>query len=443
MNANFKNYWIINGDANCRNEIWDNQNDFNSDEKSENIVEWSNINNYNIINNGLPTHQNYTTKKENAIDITMVSNDTNKLITQWYISQDSRSNEYKIDNKFLSDHYFLVTWINFEAYKFINKKYTSFNFESGDHEIYNVVLCQLLSLWFEYFHKYKYQINKLNEITLYLQDIIKYAGSRSYGIVNYDKSKQRWMNKRFDEIRKEKKKLRRKYHRLRNKQSERGQNIRIMIKSYDNEMKQMKLNAIKKYQIKLEKKIQKLCEKDDKLFYQLSKQAMNEPNQRICPLKDDNGKIIATTAQQQADLLHNHFNKKVKENEYQDEHKEWHQYIENTVNNEFINDESNNDEWKENCKILNKNITKQEIINSIESSKLNTACGYDNIHIKLIYHGRFTLALALQYLFNLIFTTYYIFPLCWCLININPIPKPDRDNSLLKNNRPISLPMAA
>ena len=156
-------------------------------------------------------------------------------------------------------------------------------------------------------------------------------------------------------------------------------------------------------------------------------------------LKDKNGKIIATTPEKQAQVLHKHFNQEIGENEksYNDKHRNWHQKISETVSKEWIAKETK--EGKERCKELNAPITKQQILKAIEKSKLDTACGHDNISMRMIHITRFILAPALELLFNLIFLVYGMFPMCWLLINIFPIPKPGRDNSIVKNNRPISL----
>ena len=61
-------------------------------------------------------------KTESAIDLSLISKNTFKIIDQWCISNESRKNEYKFlnNNKKLqeiSDHYFQLSWINFDTLK--------------------------------------------------------------------------------------------------------------------------------------------------------------------------------------------------------------------------------------------------------------------------------------------------------------------------------------
>ena len=466
VNKKFKNYFLINGDFNTHSHIWDDSNNIEEDNKSEMIETWLIDNNCITLNNGMPTHYNRSTKKESAIDLSIVSKNTTSLVSQWYVSMESRGEEYihniisnnnnnnkskskkskKINNSndnykytFMSDHYFLVTWINFRANnrQLINR--TIIDFNSGNHEEYNKLLKQLLPLWEEYYNKYKNNKSKLNDITLLLQTIIKYAGARAYGVKYFTKRDVYWINESAMNAINMKKKIKRKYYKLKHKNTDKARKMRDKINKCNQIIHKIKIAAINKYQAYLQHEIQDLCEKDNKLFYRLANKAMNINKSGICPLKNKNGEIIAITAKEKAEVLHKHFNEKVSENDYLPKHKLWHEFIETTVNDEFINDNNINENDSKRCDILNRKITEQEIIKAIQSSKLDTACGYDNISIKLIHYARFVLAYYLQLLYNLIFLQWHIFPICWVLINMLGIPKPGRDNSIPKNNRPISL----
>ena len=135
--------------------------------------------------------------------------------------------------------------------------------------------------------------------------------------------------------------------------------------------------------------------------------------------------------------MHKQFNKKIEENKYSNNHKKWHDYIENLVNIDYVSDDYDDSDNK--CKDLNARIDQQEILHSIKTSKLDTATGCDKVPMRLIRYGMHTLSDALECLFNLIFIIHNQSPLCWKKIDIFPIPKPGRDISLPRNNRPISL----
>ena len=106
--------------------------------------------------------------------------------------------------------------------------------------------------------------------------------------------------------------------------------------------------------------------------------------------------------------------------------------IHNVVNG-YTNNKNNNES------IINRAFTTQECMNAVSNSKVNTAMGFDLIHQKLIYLGRETIVPYLTVLWNLTFYVHQRSPRCWKFADINPIPKPGRDTSIPKNNRPISL----
>ena len=149
-------------------------------------------------------------------------------------------------------------------------------------------------------------------------------------------------------------------------------------------------------------------------------------------MQTTNGQILAITAEDKAKVLHQHFNRQIAENEYNQDNIAHHhkvtQYIKNIKPN---NNHQHN--------ILNRYFTQQEIKKIIHNANKNTAMGYDFIHQKLISYGKHVIVPFLTLLFNTIYCIYATAPDIWKYTNITPIPKPGRDNSLVKNNRPISL----
>ena len=432
INSEYNNYFCINGDFNAKSELWDDKCE-SADERGEYLEEWFYNQEYFIHNNGYPTHFNRATKQESAIDLTITCSNLSALIKHWYVDQNSRNLDYN-----LSDHYYLVIWIDFKAIEIDEKPYVMFDYKIGEYEEYGEILKQLLVDWYEYFYENWRNKSKLNEITEYLQDIIKYSAIRVFGIKKIKKRDKFWLGKRARMAIEQRKALKKEFRKCQNNKNK-SKRIKTKINKCTDIINKCKLDAIENYRTQMEKTIDKMCIKDSKYFWHLAKRATNDNKSSICPLKDKNGKIIAATPEKQAKILHKHFNREIGENEksYNQEHRKWHKKISETVTKEWIEKETN--EGKKRCKELNEPITKQQILRAIEKSKLDTACGHDSISMRMIHIGRFVLAPALELLFNLIFLVWGIFPMCWLLINIFPIPKPGRDNSMVKNNRPISL----
>ena len=119
-------------------------------------------------------------------------------------------------------------------------------------------------------------------------------------------------------------------------------------------------------------------------------------------------------------------------NEYTDENKKWHQKIEK-ISDAYVHTNKNPQS------ILNRPFTTQEILHVINGSNRNTAMGVDKIHAKLIYFAEHQLAPYLVKLWNYIYIVHSESPIIWKFTDIFPVPKPGRDNSITKNNRPISL----
>ncbi|ETO00648.1 hypothetical protein RFI_36792, partial [Reticulomyxa filosa] len=123
---------------------------------------------------------------------------------------------------------------------------------------------------------------------------------------------------------------------------------------------------------------------------------------------------------------------------YSEDTKEHYQLVEDEITSVI---EMNRDE-EMNCYPLwdeyhQMDITKEEIeaLRYISSHK---AQGPDNIHNQMIKNGGQALIDSLVVLFNWSFKIGYV-PRLWKRANIVPITKPDRDHSICKTYRPISL----
>jgi hypothetical protein len=78
-------------------------------------------------------------------------------------------------------------------------------------------------------------------------------------------------------------------------------------------------------------------------------------------------------------------------------------------------------------------------MHTICTANRNSAMGFDCIHIKLIYLAKNQIIPYLTKLFNLIYVIHAKSPSLWKYTDLFQIPKPGRDNIIIKNNRLISL----
>ena len=301
INIKRKNYFMINGDFNGESELWD-YNGNGSNARGEMIEDWLLDNKFTIKNNGTPTHYNTTTKRKNAIDLTLVSDNIGSMCNYWYTSEESRR-----DNNIISDHYYIITFISFNAIKLIDKPIISYCFENEDrYEDYIELVRQLLIGWTDYVAIYWKNIKKLNKIGNYLGDCLKYAAIRTLGTKTRSKLDSFWITKRVNLIRTEKKRFRRNLYRIKNKEGTKALELKGKINKCNKLINEAKLNALKKYQANIEDTIDNLCDTDSKYFYYLSNRAMNYTSSGIVPLREKAGSpIIAVTPKQQAEVLHN------------------------------------------------------------------------------------------------------------------------------------------
>ena len=453
-NKKFTNYEMIFTDTNGSNEIWDRIYE-GANIRGQNIADWITENNLFLCNDGSPTHYNRSTKKQSAIDLTIVSENLYDLIQSWYVNYESRTinvqnrNKSKHDISLLSsfkknqnildfsDHYFIVSNVRFQNIQLNPIDNYRFNFNMPEHNtpIYVENLKEYLPDFDAYFNKYWHIKDKLDDIIEYFQNIIKLATINSFGVKIVNKLRNYWESNRITKWLKVKKRYQRKYHRIHNKNSACATHIKSIINKFDKKIKSHKKLIIDAYSMKLEKDINNIQYKDNKTFFNLLHHQHKDKSTKIPPLRNKNDEIIAITTKEQSEVLHQHFNRKIKENEYQPHHLEWHQKIESIVNESFLLD----NKWEKECAELNKPIEENEIYHVLKECKLNTAPGYDHIYQKMINYGKSILVPYLKKIFNLSFIIHKTCPNIWKASNIYPIPKPGRDNSYPKNNRPISL----
>ena len=128
---NKKIIFYLNGDFNAKNPIWGSS---KLDDRGMNLANWSSKNNLVIANDGSPTHCNVTTKKEAAIDLSLVSMEARRFIVRWKVHKDlSESYDF-------SDHYILESLFNFNPMVIVTPDRITWYFDEKLIDDYKIIM---------------------------------------------------------------------------------------------------------------------------------------------------------------------------------------------------------------------------------------------------------------------------------------------------------------
>ena len=190
------------------------------------------------------------------------------------------------------------------------------------------------------------------------------------------------------------------------------------------ELKRMcnKLDKLKKRMIKLSKRKvnfeigSKMCSNidDAKILYgEYSKVLKGKKD--LPPFKRSDGSYTDNTIEK-AEMMHKQFTMDHKENKYSKEETEFHGMIDDLIQNMIKYDRINDyDEIDDNVKyleILNRKISRQEILKATGSLKRGNAMGCDLIHNVMLIEGKEILMERLLKLYNVILEKGY-YPFLW------------------------------
>ena len=153
----------------------------------------------------------------------------------------------------------------------------------------------------------------------------------------------------------------------------------------------------------------------------------NTEDNYIPPIRNDkNDTVIATTTEEIANCLHLHFIQDPKRNNYEQRRINYHNKVNNKMNNYKYNKEKNNS-------LLKRKINKQEILNVINNINKNSAMAFDYMHFKLINWSKNIIIKNLTLLFNLCYYEYQRCPKAWKKGEFLPIRKSGRITHYCKN----------
>ena len=406
--SNKKCYFCISGDFNAESEKWSNK----SNKKGNNLEEWANNNNFNIVNNKQPTHIS-ANGNESAIDVTLVSDELHPMINQWHTSNDLNR---QFGQQF--DHYGIIFSINFEPNQIPDPITYCYNLNPSNEQLENYRSCLLNQMeeWDEYISNYWDDPNEFEFICSDFTERLKYSGVTELGVHKYHKRNKNWINSSAKYWISRRHKLRKSWNWYKKMNQRYARTIKRKINIITHKLAQKKARYYRKFTQSIETRINESFDGDPKLLHQLYSGATNDPTPPIPP-QIENGKVVAATTEEIANRLHNHFNRKIGENEYTDEQKQWHNYVEN-VDNNYVHNNVNPDS------IINRPFTIQEVLHAINTSNRNSAMGIDKIHQKLVYFAKHEIAPYLVKLWNYIYIIHSKSPEIWKYSDIFPIPKP-------------------
>ena len=442
----FRNIYInINDDFNAKNEIWGST---ENDTRGTNILELCEENDLVCINNGEHTYINKKTKKTNAIDISLVSENLVEYIRNWKVDK-TLTNEWKTNNNYKTpDHYVMKFKINFEIIKEKEPIIKTWKFNDEKNETYKKNIKNKMQKWWKLFNKYKNNKKYINKLVQLFQNMLIIAASESFGMKKYTKSSVPGINKYIINEYKKCKKMKNKIINLK-KKLQRNNNkwnkniIKQKRKEINNlnKLKKNKLNKIKICRKKLMKKNDENMEKlinnpnvdNTKIMHRMYNIAANNNNNKITLIRDKNTKeIIASNKKDIAQHLVIEFNKPLKRNKYNKEAINEHNKIKNFME-KYETNKNNNEST------LNRAFTEQEIINRINKLNLASAMAWDMIHFKLISIAKYEIIRELTALLNILYRKHQYIPKQWKYSEYIPAAKPGRDATFTENIRPLQI----
>ena len=415
-------YININGDFNARNQLWAKS----TDARGETIEQWTDKNNLIIKNDGTNTFINLRTKKRDAIDLSIVSENLDVNVIDWKVNS-----ELYIECEY-SDHLCLILEIDFNP--FIEKPidYYTWRFDVNKDHIFRKVIKKYMCKW-NYFYNIYYKIkNKVDQLVELFQLYIFNAANEVYGIKKYNRNSMIRLTKREKYLRKQRHKLKRTLYKNKSKYSKKQIKIkRRKINSLKRIIRKIRENKLAEEANTIEDRLNSAAIDNSKEFYKLYNNTTKTNDIKMGPLKDSNDNIIATTKEEIAYELLDHFNKPLKENKYNENNINNHNKVVNFMKNYKFNRNQSNS-------VMNRPFTNQEVMKIIKNLNLNSAMAYDMIHYKFLDIAKYELVIHLKNLFNMVYCLHAVCPRVWRKGGIKPIPKPGRPATYSKNIRPIS-----
>ena len=445
---------MIGGDMNVSSTMWDAGYTGTESQETKNVIDFIEQNELIICNdNYKPTHAKYnviekipSVNEYNVLDLTLVSNNLLDHCSDWttnsynYFNGEPNSESVKnceLDAKWLaevSDH-FAVTWnINCKIQELTDKY--SWRLNSTHWNCYRDMMEINSLIWCNKFDKYGIKNAPIDDLTNELTIMMRESARTTIGIKKYTNNSVTWFNRKIGKTIATLKKLKRKRE-DEIKRRKKKQETKKAINFYKRLRNKLELIAKKDVWWKNTKYLNENID-NPKIFNKKAKKITRRENAGIGPLFKNDG-TLATTTMEKAQIMHNYFTKKHKENEYSQDNINFHNYVKTVMDHDDeIEPEQFYGRKFKSLKILNRKITEQEIWKAIKTLKRDNAMGPDAIHNIMILEAVEQLIPIFIRLFNAILEQGY-HPFLWRISEFVGMPKPGKDPKYVKNIRALQM----
>ena len=456
--------FMIGGDFNAHSGIWDARFGGNHNQVTENVIKFMNNNKLICANdNRKPTHVRNRDRSSdgivdilgyNSVDIVLMTQDLIAIYNQWTtnshnvfdgdIGSENVAN-CEMDSDWvanMSDHFAMLWKINCKCIE-ENKRMT-WRLNSNNWDDYRQALETYMEIWDkkQMVECRDNDIGAIRQKIDYLTDLmaksIRAAAKTTIGIKTITNNSKPWMTREIKDLID----IRNKYKSKYDKRKKKG-DYNVELKRMYNYLDKMKKKMIRLSKKEVNMKIgSKMCQNidDAKILYGEYSKVLKKPRD-LPPFKKADGSYTDET-KEKAEMMHEQFTKDHKENQYNDETKKFHKMIDELIDRlieqDKINDYDEIDMNIEYLEILNRKISKQELLKAMGSLKKANAMGCDFIHNVMLIEGKEILMERILILYNLILENGY-HPFLWKLSEYNGIGKPGKNASILKNIRDLQL----
>ena len=301
-----------------------------------------------FINDGTFTYMNSTTKKEDVLDLSLISMDLIKTVTNWcvkkdiyYILQEKNKNKNKKnDNNFLqhqrhknkiklSDHYAMVTELHFDPICRDIPINLTWNFDTNKINDFKNLLSQYMQEWRLSYELHYHDSNYTDTLTELFQLLFFKAAYNVFGLKKYCKNRINTISFKTKKLMEAKHKtsnklsnlltrIKKRYHgKIPKFLKKKKKKLKCAIKKINKKINKSKSNKVVKSTLHMEAVINDPNIKVDKVFWNMVDRISNVKENFIPPLRNDSSnKVIATTTEEIANQLHLHFIKDPKRNKY-------------------------------------------------------------------------------------------------------------------------------
>ena len=411
---------IIAGDLNCKSLYWGST---LTDIHGERLLDALIDNQFHVLNNGEKTRYNPVSGNEQSLDIIACDNDSRKYFSKFYIGDDVGSDHFPLNARF--------------EFGFHHESNVYRNIKDTDWEMFKSEL--------DTFQLDEPKTgNEIDAFVTKLTNAIMKAFEHACPAKRRPVAKGMTFSDDMINIVKEKRALRRQKSRaIRNSDSDAIMQIQRELNRKNYELKKLQKQ-------KMKEDLRRECatlnkEKDPRKFFLIydkitGRKNVSESNSKV--ITDENG-IKAETDQEKAEVFVNHLENTHKLSDFSGFNEQWRENVEMYVSdrpNTFTIDKNHLYEENESGDDgeTQVQISLDDVKNQLQRCKNKSAPGEDGINYLILKRVPKNILKLIVTLFRSAYKIGY-FPEQWKRASIKMIPKPGKDDRIVKNFRPISL----